>query len=222
MAAQLDRVSTRLAPNGLIVRGVCQALPDDNLPDGSRYRGIILIGNVDEVMWRCFEGRQKDDNPHPLDDWCRRVVAPIAAEFDCRALFPFEGPPYWPFQRWAARADNVHPSPIGPMIHPTYGLWHAYRAALLTEDEISTGEEAGESPCLACSDQPCLTTCPVDAFSPGGYDVSACVDHITSPAGEDCLELGCRARRACPVGQDRVYSPAQAAFHMHAFLRANR
>jgi hypothetical protein len=33
---------------------------------------------------------------------------------------------------------------------------------------------------------------------------------------------GCLARRACPVGQAHVYGPAQARFHMAAFLAAHR
>ena len=37
---------------------------------------------------------------------------------------PVRRPPYWPFQQWARRAEPVHPSPIGVLIHPRYGLWH--------------------------------------------------------------------------------------------------
>jgi hypothetical protein len=33
------------------------------------------------------------------------------------------------------------------------------------------------------------------------------------------MELGCRARRACPVGQGWRYAPAQAEFHMLPFRR---
>jgi hypothetical protein len=33
------------------------------------------------------------------------------------------------------------------------------------------------------------------------------------------MELGCRARRACPVGQSWRYTPAQAEFHMRPFRR---
>jgi hypothetical protein len=31
---------------------------------------------------------------------------------------------------------------------------------------------------------------------------------------------GCLARRACPVGREYAYDPAQARFHMQAFLAA--
>ena len=37
--------------------------------------------------------------------------------------------------------------------------------------------------------------------------------------GEDCMTHACRARRSCPVGRAYRYQPAQASFHMSAFLR---
>jgi hypothetical protein len=52
--------------------------------------------------------------------------------------------------------------------------------------------------------------------------VAACVGHLETPAGAECMAEGCRARRACPVGTDYRYEPAQAAFHMRAFLAAHR
>ena len=45
-------------------------------------------------------------------------------------LYPFGGPPLLPFQRWAARAEPISPSPLGLFIHPRFGLWHSYRGAL--------------------------------------------------------------------------------------------
>jgi hypothetical protein len=37
--------------------------------------------------------------------------------------------------------------------------------------------------------------------------------------GAACREGGCLARRACPVGDEFRYLPAQARFHTEAFLR---
>jgi hypothetical protein len=109
------------------------------------------------------------------------------------------------------------------LIHPVYGLWHAYRGALALRERLPLpAAETGAYPCDGCVDKPCLATCPVSAFGPGGYDVAACVGHIRTPQGEDCLALGCRARRACPIGRAYVYDPPQAEFHMEAFLGARR
>ena len=35
------------------------------------------------------------------------------------------------------------------------------------------------------------------------------------------MQLGCRARRHCPVGVDYQYQGLQAELHMQAFFRSN-
>lgn len=42
----------------------------------------------------------------------------------------------------------------------------------------------------------------------------------SDPNGADCLDFGCRARHACPVGRDYRYAPNLAQFHMEAFYKA--
>ncbi|MBO6782268.1 MAG: hypothetical protein JJ899_03205 [Alphaproteobacteria bacterium] len=215
----LDRL---LREHGLIARGAFHPAPDDDVPGGPGT--LVLVGNAGPQMWRAFEAARPAyaDDPDPLDAWVRDVLAGIAGDVGATALFPFGGPPYLPFQRWAQRAGPVHPSPLGVLIHPDYGLWHAYRGALAFAERLDlAAPDDRPSPCATCADKPCLSACPVDAFSPDIYDVPACVGHIETAAGTDCLELGCRARRACPVGRDVLYEPAQAEFHMRAFRRAN-
>jgi hypothetical protein len=60
----------------------------------------------------------------------------------------------------------------------------------------------------------------VGAFSEAGYDVAACAGRLRSAAGGDCMDFGCGARRACPVGADHAHGPEQASFLMRAFLCA--
>ena len=76
--------------------------------------------------------------------------------------------------------------------------------------------------CLRCSAKPCLQACPVEAFTPAGYAVDACAAHLHGPSGGDCMQGGCLARRACPVGVPYRYAPEHAAFHMRAFARSHR
>ena len=212
---------------GLTPRGGFHPVADDGvpaLPDGRPAGSVILAGNVGPAMWQSFSDvRQAADEPNPLDGWSRRVLGRLADDFGGHAIFPSDGPPYMPFQRWARRAEAVHPSPIGPLIHPDHGLWHAYRGALAFPERLDLPPvDNRPSPCESCADKPCLTTCPVGALTTAAYDVPACAAHLATEAGADCMEQSCRARRACPVGRDNTYGPDQSSFHMAAFLRALR
>ena len=149
------------------------------------------------------------------------MIEALAKETGALPLYPFDGPPYWPFQSWARRAEPVWPSPLGMLIHRDHGLWHSYRGALaLLEDIAASGRAPGESPCETCAGKPCLSACPVGAFTSGGYHVDRCAAHVRGDAGAPCRERGCLARRACPVGREHAHGEAQARFHMKAFLEA--
>lgn len=210
MPTDYATLETAFAGTGLALRG-------GFAKDGG---SLVLVGNFGEAMWPAFEAGRRNE-PDPLDAWTRRVVGPIAARFGARAVHPNDRP-YQPFQRWAQLAEPVHPSPLGILIHPVHGLWHAYRAALIFSEPVSGLPPRAEvvSPCDSCSGKPCLSACPVSAFDGTAYDVAACAGHLKSRGSPDCSRLGCRARDACPVGRDRRYPPPQVAFHMAAFVRS--
>ena len=213
---------------GLLALGGFRPAADDGAPAGTAT--LVLVGNAGPAMWQAFSEAMSPETRasarHPLDDWTRRVVGAIAGELGATAVFPFDGPPYPPFQRWALKSGGVFASPIGTLIHPEFGLWHAYRGALAFPERLALpAPPAAASPCDGCAAKPCLSACPVDAFRietslPARYDVPGCVAHVTSTAGTDCLGGGCIARRACPVGRDYAYGPEQARFHMRKFLAA--
>lgn len=221
--SSVERLTINLANHGLIVRGGFHPVSADEVPGDPAT--LVLVGNAGPAMWRAFEVARAEsryaDSANPLDDWVSDVLSEAAAGLGATALFPSGGPPHLPFQRWAQRAEPVYPSLLGVLIHPDYGLWHAYRGALAFAERLELpAPDTRPRPCDSCADKPCLTACPVDAFGPDGYDVPACVAHVTKPEGADCMDLGCRARRACPVGQSFIYEPANAAFHMAAFRKA--
>lgn len=194
--------------------------PEDLLPEGARF--VILIGNAGPDMFRRF-ARERDTASQAMDDWTRDVVSTLAGDLGAEALYPFDVNPPWPFLRWARRGGAGHVSPLGLNIHPSYGLWHAYRAALLFPVEFDIpAQSPGPHPCKSCTGKPCLSACPVGAFDGASYAVAACASHIASPAGSPCMMHGCLARHACPVGKSYSYAPAQAAFHMRAFLAARQ
>jgi epoxyqueuosine reductase QueG len=181
---------------------------------------VVLIGNAGPAMFARFAA-ERDTATDRLDDWTRAVLDPLARSLGARAVYPFDQPPL-PFLTWARRGGGGHVSPLGLNIHPTFGLWHAYRAALLFADDPELPPSpASDRPCDACRDKPCLTACPVSAFSAQGYAVSDCVEHLHSRAGEACRHQGCLARHACPVGQTHAYLAQQAQFHMRAFIAAH-
>lgn len=219
-----EHVAAAVADTGLALRGGFALAPGDDVaglpgvPDGRPPRTVLIVGNVGGAMWPRFR-REERPGPDPLDAWTRAVLRPVAERFGAAYVHPSDEP-FQPFQRWAQRADDVWPSPIGLLVHRDHGLWHAYRGAFVLADEVAGLPPVGgaTSPCLTCADQPCLSACPVGAFSTDGYDVGACAGHVGSDRDPDCLHLGCAARLACPVGVASRYGPDQMAFHMRAFV----
>jgi hypothetical protein len=221
-------IAAALAALGLALRGGFHPGPADDvpaLPDGRPTGTLLLAGTVGSGWWASFAAapEARDGGLDPLDRWTRRLLSDLAARHGAVALFPFGDPPYLPFQRWARRAEPVAPSPLGLLIHPDHGLWHAYRGALAFAQPLALPAAVDRpSPCESCAARPCLDACPVGAFTAQGYDVAACIAHLDSGLGGACLSAGCQARLACPVGVDRRYAAPAAAFHMAAFHRAQR
>jgi hypothetical protein len=223
MGARLETVFSAIERTGLVPRGAFGLGDSDRRGALAAVRTIVLAGFAGRDGWSAFaaSSEARDGLNHPLDRWSRRTIETLARELGATPLFPFGGPPFWPFQQWARRAERVHPSPIGILIHPRYGLWHSYRGALAFREALDIPEaEAIPSPCETCEGRWCLNACPVGAFSLARYDVGACAGHLRDGAGADCMSAGCRARRACPVGAAHAYGPEQANFTMCAFLRA--
>lgn len=212
---------------GLLMRGGFHCAAEDGVPDlpgGEMAASLLLLGNAGGSLWRDFSCSPEycDGLPDPLDRWSRRIMEDLAEAFGGRALLPSDGPPYMPFQAWARRAEGLQSSPIGPLIHPRYGLWHAYRGALALPSKVGGIPEKLDQPhpCDACELKPCLSNCPVGAFSENSYDVASCVKHIAGPDEGSCMAHSCLARRSCPIGRDYLYEDEQSRFHMERFLEA--
>jgi hypothetical protein len=222
----IAKLSEALARHGLRVRGGFTTGGEGDkeiLAEAPWARTLILLGNVGSELWdKSGAVIAAMAGPDPLDRWTRQTIDPIARALHGHALYPFAGPPYWPFQQWAERAEGVRSSPIGIQIHPVYGLWHAYRAAILLREPVDLPRAEHPHPCDTCVDRPCLSHCPVNAFSKQGYDVAGCVDHVvaTQQSTAACSNVGCLARLACPVGAAWRYRPDHARFHMAAFVTA--
>ena len=104
-------------------------------------------------------------------------------------------------------------------MHPEYGLWHAYRGALLFDVEIlSQPPETVIHLCDLCDGKPCLKACPVEAYSQSGFAHQACLAHVRGPDGSPCRATGCLDRNACPYGAAYRYPADEQAFHMASFI----
>jgi len=125
-------------------------------------RTLVLIGVIGREHWPSFTASSEaaDGMPDPLDRRSRRILSVIAVTLGATAIFPFDGPPWAPFQR---------------RLWPVAFL--AWRIGVSQHIDLPEPDRRA-SPCESCADKPCLTACPVGAFASGQYDVAACVAHI--------------------------------------------
>lgn len=211
-----DEIETAANPLALSIFGMLHPSPEDTLPD--TVQTLVLLGPHEPGFWAGFvaSSEYRDGAANPVDRWSLRVVTALADTLGASPLFPFGGPPYQPFYRWATQSGRAHSSPVRLLVHDRAGLMVSYRGALAFEERLDI-PPAPPRPCDTCEDQPCLGACPVDALSGPTYDVAACKADLMRE-GNDCLARGCAVRRACPLSQSYGRVEAQSAFHMKAFL----
>ncbi|RVD15923.1 MAG: 4Fe-4S dicluster domain-containing protein [Mesorhizobium sp.] len=218
----VDGIAAALLANGLVLRGGFNFAPGGAPPTGSPgARAVLLVGQAGAAPWPHFlRWKQSRSIANPLDTWSREVIGAVAETVGARAVSPSDKP-YLPFQQWAMRAEGLKPSPLGILMHPQYGLWHAYRGALLFDDEIALpAVREVIHLCDSCVEKPCLKSCPVDAYSAQGFAYQSCLAHVRGASGEPCRNGGCLDRNACPYGTEYRYPPEVQAFHMASFARA--
>ena len=224
MSADLaTRAAAALAPSGLILRGGLNFAEGEDRPpgpDGRPARAVLLVGNGGAAYWSQFSrwrAGQPASIPNPLDTWSRAAIRVAADAVGARVVMPNDRP-FQPFQQWAMRAEGLKPSPLGLLIHPRFGLWHAFRGALLldVEIEIQAVAEAIHL-CDLCVGKPCLNGCPAGAHTGAGFAYQACLSHVRGNEGAACRAGGCLARNACPEGAEWRYPAKVQAFHQRAF-----
>lgn len=219
----LGALEEALQPSGIRLRGVVSFGDREGpaLADGRLARSLVLLGNIGGSIWPAFSAwRGAYVGDDPLDAWSKGVVTPVADRFGATAFFPSDRP-YMPFQQRAIRAEGLAASPLGILIHPIYGTWHGYRAALAFAEPVAHVPRAEvDAPCKSCAGKPCLSACPVAAISASGFAVGACRTHLVTQEGRSgCMAVGCLARNSCPVGEAYRYSDEQLRFHMEALFR---
>ncbi|MEX0283677.1 MAG: ferredoxin [Paracoccaceae bacterium] len=180
--------------------------------------GTVVLLAAGAGFWPLLQAAPEFAGADPVDLYSTRIVNDMAGRLGAEAIFPFGGPPYAPFIRWAQESGRAWQSPVGMLIHDTAGLMISYRGALRFQEVLEPAGTLPSMPCTICAGQPCLGACPVDALSKeSGYDVAACHAYLDTPDGTSCLTQGCVARRACPVSHQFGRDPAQSAHHMASF-----
>ena len=212
-------LAATLAAHHLAVLGGFHSGADDAVPPGTQT--LLLLGPAEPGFWAHLTAQPEwqDGQPDPIDRWSRRVIGRIACDLGAKALFPFGGPPYHPFYRWALRTGRIWDSPVRLLISADQGLMVSFRGALALKSRVAIPNPAAR-PCDGCA-APCVSACPTAALTADGYDVPACHAFLDRPDGAPCLTQGCAVRRACPVSQGYARLPEQSAYHMRRFHKTD-
>lgn len=203
-----------LAAHHLEILGGFHPDASDGLPPETGT--LLLLGPAEPGFWAHLTAQPEwlGGQPDPIDRWSERVLVNVASAFSATPIFPFGGPPYHPFYRWALRTGRVWESPVRLLVHVNQGLMVSFRGALAFAARLDLPPPVAK-PCESCAAKPCQTACPVGALTNLGYDVPAC--HRYLDTGSDCLNEGCHPRRACPLSQPYARLAEQSAYHMRRF-----
>ena len=198
----------------------------------------LAVGSAGQPFWDAVTASPewKAETDHPVDTFTHRAITEVLAaeaakmkkpEARITCVFDADAPNF--VVLWTERFPRIAQSDLGMMIHPEYGLWMGARAHVLLPGFHETLENADSTkglkkqphfdPCTSCSDKPCLSACPVEAFpAPKTFEFQACAAHLMS--NPRCFSTGCDARAACPYGQSWQLPPDQAQYHQSRFRGA--
>lgn len=242
MSATLEMIRAGAARHGL---NLVAALPIERYdravtaawraaPAAPWARSIVVIGNGGGAFWKAYRIRVEADpawaaRDNPLDDFTREVVErellePLSRQgARCAVVYPFtQAAPGLNFIELGKLAGLGGPSLVGVLVHPAYGPWVAFRAALLLEEALDApGEALGFDPCPSCTARSCIGACPVGAVTfPAGWDVPRCLEHRVE-VEPDCAPR-CHARVGCVLGPEHRYPDDALAYHQARALRVMR
>ncbi|MAW52311.1 MAG: hypothetical protein CME01_05745 [Geminicoccus sp.] len=205
----------------------------DSLQQGLEAAGFVIldvisngdqtdmaIGSAGRPFWDAVSQSREwiEQHDNPIDQYTARLINQLLrADQGESAIYPFDSDAPNFVQLWPATFPKIAASQLGPMIHPDFGLWMAARAHIILPQACLTFDDTKSfSPCESCRDKPCLSACPVNAFSASKpYNHLACAAYLkTDPA---CFSGGCDARAACPHGQSWQLPEDQARYHQTRF-----
>ena len=223
--AEVESAFEAIRRVGLVPRGAFRLGESERRGPLAGVRTIVLAGMAGRDGWSAFAASPEasDGLGDPLDRWSRRVIESSGARTRRdRRCFPFGGPPCLAVPAMGA-ARRAGPSLADRSSDPSRatGFGTPIAARLGFREALAVPEpEALPSPCESCSGRWCLKACPVGAFSAAGYDVAACVGHVKSAAGADCMERGLPGAPRLPGrGGTRLSRPNRRISTMRAFIK---
>lgn len=238
----LEAIRAAAAPHGLnLVAAIPAARYDRAVKAAARVSqtdpraaSIVVIGNGGGEFWQAFRAHGTAnpgwrDREHPLDDFTRELIEGAVAPrvraqgVRCRTVYPFmQAAPGPNFMELGKLAGLGGPSILGVLVHPVYGPWIAFRAALLLGVALDApGPALGFDPCPGCAVRSCMPACPAAAVGfPGGWDIPRCLAHRVE-AEADCAPQ-CHARVSCVLGPEHRYPADELAYHQMRALRSMR
>ena len=151
----LAQIAAQCAKQHLAVLGGFACDDDPSVPAGTRT--LLLLGPLEPGFWAHLTAQPEWGGADPVDRWSRRAIGQIACDLGAKALFPFGGPPYQPFQSWALRTGRMWESPVRLLVQSEQGLLVSFRGALALKDAIDVPQPLPR-PCDTCA-APCLTAC---------------------------------------------------------------
>lgn len=223
MSLQFKQGIQFLAENGLNLFASlrCDELPETlqtQLQRGGvpvdEYTHLLLTGHGGRLFWQKLQevGMKTAD---PVDTFSTQLTTQFINDYLGNPrhlqLYPF-GDYLVPLTQLGEWVGWSHPSPLGQGISEQFGVWFAYRTAVLVNGNFPTTPRIQtESPCQSCAAKPCITTCPAGAVQVEEFQIPPCVnfrlsDH--SPCADRCL-----ARMACPVAPEHRYTLPQIQYH---------
>jgi hypothetical protein len=212
-----------LAEKGLNLQAVlaCDTLPEDMAQrmaaDGvplADYRQMLLLGHGGRQFWRSFKSDFVEETADPIDTYSLQLAQTFIHDYlgNPPHLILYPGEYAIPLQQLGELAGWCQPSPLGLGISATYGVWFAYRTAVLLNTDLPpTPLTPSTSPCNTCTDKPCLTACPPGAVQLANFDVFTC-SHYRLQENSPCQDR-CLARMACPVAAEHQYTLEQIQYH---------
>ena len=239
----LQDIMAALAPVGLNLIGTTPRADYEALVPSQYHitqwfpeaESVVVIGNGGGEFWGHFREYAAarpgylQQHDHPLDDYTVAVMSarltPLldATRAQYRVIYPFQffSGLTVSFMYLAQAAGLSRPSILGVQLHPRYGPWIAWRAAVLIDRALPALPAPAQDcePCSTCVERPCIAACPAQAVSAArGWDLLACTQYrLRAPT--DCAER-CHARYTCVYGREHRYPEDELAYHQRLSLAA--